>query len=123
MPPIKSHILKLSGSSESPQELSIGHNYHIALEGSITSMTDSDNEDGSITRSYKFRPIKIDVLTPKGESIKLKDTRSNSQLIRALVYKKWVNGAATMDFDTFYDRVCGSIMMAMDKLIDQAGVQ
>lgn len=119
---IKSHILKISGKSESPKPLDIGNNYHIALAGAITTVTDSDNDDGSLTRIYTFKPIRVEVLNPLGETIKLKDTRSNSQLMRSLLYKRWVNAASAMSFEDYYTKVMGAAMVNVDKIIDWAQV-
>lgn len=119
---INSHSLRLTGKAESPEPLEIGHNYSVVLEGSIVSATETDNNDGTYSVVYTFRPVKVDVLKPMGEALKLKDTRSNSQLIRALVYKKWLNAGSDIDFDTYYDKVCGAIMVNMDKITDWADV-
>lgn len=118
---ISSHILKLQGKAELPAEIALGHNYHVALEGSIVTVAESDNEDGTNRRVYTFRPVKIDLLTDKGEMLKLKDTRSNSQLVRAMLYKKWVNAASQESFDDFYRRFSYLIMADMDVLIDKMG--
>lgn len=120
MKTISSHILKLTGKAELPSKIEIGYNYNISLSGSITTQTDSDNEDGTLIRLYSFKPIKVEVLTPAGETIKARDTRSNSQLIRALVYKRWVNAASSLSFEEFYDRVCREIMLDIDLLSNRA---
>lgn len=116
---ISNFLIKLTGKAELPAPVDIGSNYHVALEGSITSVTNSDNEDGTVTQSFTFRPIKVDVLTPMGQSIKAKDTRSNSQLLRALLYKKWVNLASTEDFETWYTKIIYGVMRDLDELIDR----
>lgn len=110
---ISSHILKISGKSELPKEVTIGHNYHLSLEGSITSFTETDNEDGSHNRIYSFKPIKLDLLTETGESLKLKDTRSKSQLFRGRMWKQWQNNADNLSFEEWYERL-------MDNLIQMA---
>lgn len=113
------HVLKLSGTAESPRPLKIGHNLHVSIEGSITSHTLSDNEDGSFTHTYKFNPVRIAMLNEKGETIKMKDTRSNSQLIRSLLWKEWSNGGSQldMDFDEFYDKVSKTIMFHVKDIV------
>lgn len=115
-------ILKLSGKAESPKPLQVANNVHLVLDGSITSEIKSDNQDGSFTYIWTFKPVKVETLDETGESLKLKDTRSNSQLIRSLVYKRWVNAASSMPFEDYYTKVCGSIMMQMDRIIDMAQV-
>lgn len=116
------YILKLTGRAELPQPIDLGNNYHIALSGSVRTATDSDNDDGTLSRIYTFKPVKVELLNNLGETIKAKDTRSNSQLIRSLVYKKWVNAASNVDFETYYTKVCGAIMANMDRIIDSAGL-
>jgi|SRR3569623_908897 len=116
---ISNHVIKLTGKAELPQAVDIGNNYHVALEGSVTAVTNSDNENGTVTAIYTFKPIKVDVLTPRGEAIKAKDTRSNSQLLRSLLYKKWVNLASSEDFDTWYTKIIYGVMRDLDELIDR----
>lgn len=116
---ISNYILKLTGKAELPQAIEIGHNYRVALEGSVVAALDSDNEDGTLSRSFTFKPIKVEVLTATGETIKAKDTRSNSQLLRALVYKKWVNAASSESFDDFYQRFIFGVMRDIDELVDR----
>lgn len=119
---ISNHVLKLVGKSELPQPIEIGNNYHISLSGSVRTATDSDNDDGTISRIYTFKPVKIELLNELGETIKLKDTRSNSQLIRSLVYKRWVNAASTYSFDEYYDKFATAVMIHIDQIIDWAQV-
>lgn len=113
------YLLKLSGKAELPDAILPGHNFHVALDGSIVSETISDNEDGTFTHTYTFRPVKVDVLTPKGEMLHLKDSRSNSQLIRGLLYKRWMNLASSIPFDEFYDRISRGIMRDIDEFIER----
>lgn len=116
-PQINSHILKLTGKCELPSAVEIGHNYTVTLKGSITTSAESDNEDGTHNKAYTFRPVTGEILNDEGESLKLKDNRSNSTLIRQLIYKKWVNAASSMAFEDYYDGVCREIMMGIDDII------
>ncbi len=120
MSEINSHILKFTGKAELPQEITIGHNYHVSAEGSVTTVSESDNEDGTHNRTYTFKPVRIELLTEKGEMLKLKDNRSNSTLIRQLIYKRWVNAASNMNFESYYDIVCHNIMSSIDDIIAKA---
>ena len=99
---INSHILKLSGRAELPQEIDIGHNYHISMEGSVPKTELHDNEDGTFNRVYTFKPVKIELLDDKGEMLKLKDTRSMSQLFRGRMWKQWQDAHTDMSFDDWY---------------------
>ncbi len=115
--PINSHILKLTGKCELPSPVEIGHNYTVTLKGSVTGEYETDNEDGTHNMAYTFRPVTGEVETEDGETLKLKDNRSNSTLIRAIVYKRWVNAASNMPFEDYYDKVCREIMQSIDDII------
>lgn len=115
--PINSHILKLSGKCELPSAVVIGHNYTVTLKGSVVSQNESDNEDGTHDMAYTFKPVTGEVETDDGTTLKLKDNRSNSSLIRALIYKRYINMATDQSFDDFYDGVCREIMMGIDDTI------
>lgn len=105
---VNSHFLKLSGKVELPKELNIGENYSLAIHGSITSTTDHDNQNGTIDRSFKFEPVKCEVLNELGEVLKAKDTRSDAQKTRAWAYKYWEdpdNKLGNITFDDFYHKL------------------
>ncbi len=106
---ISSHILKLQGKAELPREVKIGQNYHISLEGGITNFTQADNEDGTHNRIYTFKPIKVELLDHTGETLKLKDTRSKSQLLRSRLWAIWKEQNINMAFDQWYDTIMDNI--------------
>jgi hypothetical protein len=102
---ISSRYIKLSGKAEIDRDLETSHNYHISLQGSITSITDTDNQDGTLHRAFKFEPVKVELLNELGEIIKAKDTRKEAQKTRAWAYKYWEEAQlGDMDFDTFYHK-------------------
>lgn len=105
-----SYVLQLSGKAELPQPLEIGSNYKIQLEGSVVSETISDNDDGTKTHYWKFKPVIVETLTPKGERMRAKDTRSRSQQLRSLLFKKWREENEPMPFEDYYDREMLKIM-------------
>lgn len=107
---ISSHILRLQGKAELPREVKIGSNYHISLEGSITNFTQSDNEDGTHNRTYTFKPIKVALLDPLGETLQLKDARSKSQLLRGRFFGIWRTQNINMPFEQWYDAVMDAII-------------
>lgn len=99
-----SFILKLSGKAELPQALKIGHNIKVVLEGSIVSETKSDNDNGSHDITYLFKPVIVEAIDEKGERIRAKDTRSRSQQLRSLFYKRWREQNDPISFDDYYDQ-------------------
>ena len=61
-------------------------------------------------RVYIFRPIKIDLLDPKGNSLKLKDTRSKSQLFRERVWAAWKDRPDNFTFEEYYDGLMDNLI-------------
>lgn len=93
------HLLKIQGKAELPKAVEIGHNFRVSSEGSVVSAQKSDNEDGTFTYTYVFKPVKIEVLTPLGETLKLSDTRSLAQQFRARMWRIWKDREDAEDFD------------------------
>ena len=117
---INSHILKLTGRAELPQEIELGDNYHVSLEGSIESYSLHDNHDGTYNKMYTFKPVKIDVLDHKGKALKLKDPRSNSTKVRNYLWKIWFEEGVTEDFDACYDAFTQAVMFQTPNLLREA---
>lgn len=109
--------LKINGRVNIPQRLEIGHNWNVSLSGSITKEERSDNNDGSFTTAFKFEPIQVEVLTPKGETIKAKDKRKLSQKLRGRLFMIWQESKQELDFDEFYDRAMAKIINDCETII------
>lgn len=99
-----SFAIKLSGKAEITEAIPIGHNYKVSLEGSVISETTSDNDDGTKSHTYLFKPILVELLTEKGERLRAKDTRSRSQQLRSLFFRKWREANEPIEFDAYYER-------------------
>lgn len=99
-----SHCIRLSGKAEIEKPLPIGHNYKVVLEGSITAETTSDNDDGSKTHTFLFKPVLVETIDPKGERLRAKDIRSRSQQLRSLLWRKWKDTNEPIEFETWYDK-------------------
>lgn len=110
METINSHILKLLGRSELPSEIDTGHNYSVNLQGSVNKVELHDNEDGTWNKIYTFKPIIVELITPKGESLKLKDPRHNSQKMRNYLFKIYSDEGYVEDFDRVYDAFTYEVM-------------
>lgn len=118
---INSYILKLTGKSELPKELSIGHNFEVLAQGSVTKEELHDNEDGTANKVYTFRPITIEIKKELGESLKLKDTRSSSQLFRARLWKQWQNAKSNLSFDDWYNNLMMKLISNADEIAEMYG--
>lgn len=115
---ISSHVLRISGKAELPNEIEIGHNYHISMSGSVTDFKEADMENGTRSRTYTFKPVKVELLDPLGKTLKLKDPRKMSQLFRQSAWKMWKDSASNIDFDTFYERLVYTSIRELPYLVD-----
>lgn len=105
-----SYVIKLSGKAELPSPLEIGHNIKAVLEGSITEDKKVDNDDGSFTHYFTFKPIIVETINEMGERIRARDTRSRSQQLRSLLFKKWREQNIAKEFEDYYDEEMVRIM-------------
>jgi len=106
--------IQFSGKAEIGKDLQVGNNYAILSTGTIISETRHDNNDGMFDKSYKWKVITTEITDEMGESIKAKDTRGNSSLIRSQAYAIWRDSGSSKDFDTFYNELCREYMKMAD---------
>lgn len=120
---IDTRYVKFSGKAEIDKDLIVGNNYSILSQGTITAETLTDLHNGTFAKSYKWEVIQSEIIGEKGESIKAKDTRSNSTLQRNQDYAIWRNLTCSMDFDTFHDEMSKERMklseMIANKIINK----
>lgn len=116
-----SYILRITGKAELPRPIEVGHNYHVSLEGSVVEESKADNQDGSLTYAWKFKPVKIELLEPKGETLKLKDPRSKSALFRSIVWKRWKDNLVDRPFDEYYDLLMNNLIIKVDDIVEKYG--
>lgn len=121
MSEINSHILRVSGKAELPEAVEIGHNYHLSVSGSVVSVTESDNEDGTVNRTYTFRPVKIDLLNAQGRTIQLKDARTKSQLFRACAWKAWKDSKSDLSAERYYDELMANLIKYAPEVVEMYG--
>lgn len=107
---ISNYILKMSGKCELPKEIAIGNNYSLRVSGAITGENTSDNDDGTMSKTYLFRPVLVEIENELGERIKGKDVRSRSQQMRNLLYKRWREQDEPISFEEYYDKEMVKIM-------------
>lgn len=103
---VNSHILKISGSVEVSKALTSGYNYKVTIEGAVPKIEMVDNENGTFDVIYKMKPIRVEVVTETGETLKAKDPRSNSEKMRAQVRAIYLDKGLNCDFEAFYDKFC-----------------
>lgn len=104
MDTINEHIIKFTGKATALNALELGHNYKILVDGEITTLTRSNNQNGTIDVIYRFEPIIATIEKDNGEVIKTKDTRSKSEQLRKVVWKLWTLTSTSMDKETYYEK-------------------
>lgn len=104
---MNTHYLKFTGKVNIPDPLKNDTNYRIAIEWSIYNTNESSNQDWTYTITHSIKPIHCLIHDELGETIKARDIRSNSEKLRAYLFRKYNNDPRLLDkylnFDDFYD--------------------
>ncbi len=107
---ISGRYCKINAQFELPQDLTIGRDYQIELNGSITACTEKDAENGTFEREYRFKSILGAIKDDLGATIKLTDKTRKSVKLRSMIMTGWgedydsvmnvllANGDALRDF-------------------------
>ena len=82
---VNSNILRVVGSAELSEGLEFGLDYKIILDCSVNKISEKDNEDSTVDRTYNARLINALVKDEK-KSIMVKDKHKQSQLTRGAIY-------------------------------------
>jgi|GEM_PF-2578324 len=117
---MNNYFIKIQGKANIPEPLSIGHNYTIVNDCSITSEQKCDNDDGTFDIIYKAEPLTMTVQKDNGEIIKAQDPRKNSLKFRNYLFKVYTNEGVIEGFDEIYDEVTLVAMSRMNELVTEA---
>ncbi len=112
-----SYSLKITWKVELQQWLNIDKNYTLAVQGSIVNESHSPNHDGTLSKTYSLRPVHVLVHDELWDTIKSKDTRSESVKFRTLLkykYDSWEEWDSYKEFDDFYSEVYKTIYRNLD---------
>lgn len=110
MLPVNEHIIKLQGKANIPLSLEMGRSLTVKMEGAIDNISDSDNEDGTVDRIYRFRPLVAEIVSDNGASMKSKETRSMSKQMRGAIWHEWKCSNEPRDEEEYYnERMAGLI--------------
>ena len=108
---IKSYILRFSGQVELNEPLEISTSYNIVLDGEVRKSEDATNDDGTINRTYKFAPIKGQIVGVNGKVSQTKDARSQSKKIRAVIRHQFMEDKDTkLDEEQYYQQKTAKII-------------
>ena len=116
---INEHIIKIFGKATLTEPLDLSSSFKLEVDGAVTETTDADNNDGTFSRIYKFKPTVISVLKSNGAVTRTKDTRSRSVQMRAVITRAWrEDETSTLTAEEYYDlRMSNLIQQLIDKKI------
>jgi hypothetical protein len=102
---INSHNLQINGKAELEKPLSFQKDYKLQLVGSVTSMRDKDNEDGTIDRTYSLKLINAQIEDERKGIIKVKDKTREAQKTRGAIYHLQADIGDERPEEEFYNHV------------------
>lgn len=105
------YFVKVQGKANIPNSLSIGHNYKLTADCSITSEQKNDNEDGTFDIVYRVEPITVEIQKDNGPITKAKDPRKVSQKIRNYLYRCYCEEECSESFEEVYS-LFGNVVMS-----------
>lgn len=119
---INNRILKINGRRKIhiEKDLQMDKNYKFELSGSLTTISEISNEDGTIDKLFTFDPM---IANPKGElgdSMKAQDMRGQSQKFRSILrsmYEHEVADTVSMEFDEFYSKVYQGMYQYLSEIV------
>jgi len=114
---MENFFLKITGKVNIPERVSIGHNYKLVADCSITSETKIDNDNGEFDVVFKVEPITAEISQDNGAVIKAKDPRKQSVKFRNYLYKLWMEDGCIYPFDEIYEAVIYESMGVMPSLL------
>ena len=113
----ETYYLNIKGKVNIPEKLSIGHNYKLVADCSITSETRIDNDNGEFDVVFKVEPITCEISKDNGAVTKAKDPRKQSVKFRNYLYKLWMEDGCIYPFDEVYEKVVYNAMGIMPNLL------
>jgi len=117
---IKDYVLKIKGKVSLLEPVELDNNYHLEIEGSIESVKDKSEHDGTYIRYYELEPIVVNLITNIGKTIKAKDPRSWSQKFRAKIKFQYDNSNVPYEFDSVYETIYKYLIAHSDELFNLA---
>lgn len=100
---VNEHILKLSGKASIPTGLTLSRTYQLQLTGDVTSVSESDNQDGTVNKSYRFEPLVVEVINDKGNRIVSKDRTKTSSKNRSRHHIWQAETLSDIGYDKAYE--------------------
>lgn len=80
---MNSHILKITGVSELPNQLELGESYTLLLQADVTGIKKETNDDGTFNYTYSAKQLTGEVKDKLGKVVKFQDKKSQSKKLRS----------------------------------------
>ena len=80
---MNSHILKVTGVSELPNQLELGEEYTFLLTADVTGIKKESTEDGTFTFTYSAKQLTGEIKDKLGKIVKFQDKKSQSKKLRS----------------------------------------
>lgn len=119
---INEHIISIGGRGNIASPLQFGQDYAVTLEGSITSITDINNEDGTINRLFKLKTAIIKEIEGKEGKIAIRDKSSLSKRIRSRQFIWAQENQSDIDYEKFGQLLLQNFDGVMDYLTEQQNI-
>ena len=115
----ENYFIKINGKVNVPKKIALGHNYRLTMDCSVTQEQKSDNNNGTFDITSKVEPITCEIQKDNGEIIKGKDTRSQSKLLRAKLYKEWESNANPLSSEEYYEKAMMNIRLNSTEILER----
>lgn len=116
----ETYFVKILGKANIPERITIGHNYRLSADCSVTQEQKIDNENGEYDVIFRVEPITIEIQKDNGKIIKAKDPRRNSQKMRNYLWKIYHDEGYIEEFDRVYDMFTQEVMAVTPALLRNA---
>ena len=116
---INEYILKISGSSFLPEPMEMNREYLLTLRGAVKDIHETDNEDGTVDRTYSVKQDSVEVMTSGGLIIKTKSRSPKSKALRGAIYYYWQDHKPGETGEDYYDKVMNAIIVNLDDIIER----
>lgn len=107
------YLIALRGKISIPGEIDDTKSYKLLLDGEFISVKENNNEDGTFTKEYIFKPLMGQIEADNGAITRIKDVRKQSQKMRVIINKEWAISNSGVDQEDFYNKRMTGIMIRM----------
>ena len=107
---INEHIISLKGKANIPKELEMGRSLTITMEGSVDNISESDNQDGTVDKIYRFRPLTAEIVSDNGEIMKSKPMTKWNQKLAQVIWHEWKELNESITERDYYDKRMADIV-------------